>query len=40
MDEAGLGSGPRVVDFDKITSRRKLLMKEDWGKDALKGDPV
>lgn len=30
--------GDRVIDFDKLSIRRRALMRNDWGKDTHKGD--
>lgn len=32
--------GDREVDFDKISARRRHLMRTDWNEDVKKGDFV
>lgn len=29
-----------VIDFDKMSPQRRMTMKEKWGQETFKGDPV
>jgi hypothetical protein len=29
-----------VIDFDKMSPQRRMTMKEKWGQETVKGDPV
>lgn len=38
-DDDSDGEG-RTIDFDKISEKRRMTMKEKWGQETFKGDPT
>jgi hypothetical protein len=38
LDEVGAFGGGQVIDFDKMSAHQRALMRNEWGKPAVKGD--